>query len=1289
MKIKDIQIDGFGVWSGLSVDSLPDGMSLFYGPNEAGKTTLMQFIRSAFYGFTPDRREKYLPPLHGGTPGGFMRVTGVGGGYEIRRHSAAGDTGTIGQLSVTSHDGLIQGQHRLQSLLGQIDEPIFTNVFAIGMRELQELSTLDDTSAADELYKLSSGLDRVSLVDVLRGLRDGRGTLVRRRSDAMVGDDEAEAAAQKLGELISRRDALREEIANLTRGGRRYSELAAQRRSGVDEVAALTERIAVWHVETKTVETAINVFDAWRQRDEIDQRIADIRTEVNLPDEAPGQLIQIDAMIQERRDKLEEVKSKRRIIREKAAQLPVSRQLVDLKGRIEAAGEQATWIEALEEQIERLDDQIEKAHKQLDSDAQRLGLSEDERLMLADGGSGGLPDLSRQTLAALGEPSKAVKEQLFLMKQARDESRTYKERADALREEIDEVLSRAHATDLQQAIRTQTEAITAIKHRINLGEHLDKLKRHYRDLERESVELTTDEALPIDRVLLLALPFLFGGLSAIYGLCNLFGIQWLVSNPDQMWGMFLMMLSVVCMIIYVYIRDNGRRGTRLDREDCERQIDSLRRQIREVENEREDADSSLPPGVESLELRLRDCERLVADLESNLPTYHNHRAALEAYQNARTRASSASDKLKAARRRWQTTLAELGLSESMSPSSVRKLADGYETLQASRRRVDELTSEREQRRRERSTIAKRIESLYLEAVDVTAELDDRDDDAKVDDLHNPRPTHSGAKRLSPLQQLNHLNEELSRAQHWIKRRRELKDQDSELKRQQLSVTRAMQRGDGQRRSLWAKCGVATQEQFHEMVDKKAMLAEMSSQRSDLEKQIRSAIHAPVQYEAIEREIEGASAADLQRRWDSLATRITETEERIATLRTAQGELTVEMKHLADDDRLMVANLELGCAERKIQGIVRQWQTMGVATQLLEDVCSTFERERQPETLRESSAFLSRLTDGKYVRIWTPLGRNQLKIEDSEGQSLPLEVLSRGTREAVFIALRLSLASAYARRGVMLPLILDDVLVNFDGDRAVHAARTLKHFAELGHQVMMFTCHQHIVDIFHDIDVQVRRMPEQGVPGRAYILEPALEYAPEPEYEPEPEVEVVQEVVLPPEPTPETQPDPEPAPRPAPEPIVIVKEVIREPEPQSVPEVQPVAEPKIVYVEPPNPIAQPPKPRPKTPQPVADEIIEVVEEVISEPENDWDWEHERSWERHSQPQPAQEDLAWAWYQNDSMVHGRPEGDSKRFAPRVVDGEKSRFVDVRADSEAAEVLGDPAIPDEVLQSSANWW
>ncbi|MFM8399075.1 MAG: ATP-binding protein, partial [Pirellula sp.] len=60
MKIRDVQIDGFGVWSGLSVDSMPETMTVFYGPNEAGKTTLMNFLRTMFYGFTNERRARYL-----------------------------------------------------------------------------------------------------------------------------------------------------------------------------------------------------------------------------------------------------------------------------------------------------------------------------------------------------------------------------------------------------------------------------------------------------------------------------------------------------------------------------------------------------------------------------------------------------------------------------------------------------------------------------------------------------------------------------------------------------------------------------------------------------------------------------------------------------------------------------------------------------------------------------------------------------------------------------------------------------------------------------------------------------------------------------------------------------------------------------------------------------------------------------------------------------------------------------------------------------------------------------
>ena len=85
MKITDLQIDGFGVWSELKLDQLSDGLTVFCGPNEAGKTTLMQFIRSVLYGFSPERRSRYLPPVHGGRAGGGLGVVDTGGRFTVRR----------------------------------------------------------------------------------------------------------------------------------------------------------------------------------------------------------------------------------------------------------------------------------------------------------------------------------------------------------------------------------------------------------------------------------------------------------------------------------------------------------------------------------------------------------------------------------------------------------------------------------------------------------------------------------------------------------------------------------------------------------------------------------------------------------------------------------------------------------------------------------------------------------------------------------------------------------------------------------------------------------------------------------------------------------------------------------------------------------------------------------------------------------------------------------------------------------------------------------------------------
>ena len=61
MKINDVRVDGFGVWTDLTLNQLSPEVTVFFGPNEAGKTTLMQVVRAVLYGYSPERRKRYLP----------------------------------------------------------------------------------------------------------------------------------------------------------------------------------------------------------------------------------------------------------------------------------------------------------------------------------------------------------------------------------------------------------------------------------------------------------------------------------------------------------------------------------------------------------------------------------------------------------------------------------------------------------------------------------------------------------------------------------------------------------------------------------------------------------------------------------------------------------------------------------------------------------------------------------------------------------------------------------------------------------------------------------------------------------------------------------------------------------------------------------------------------------------------------------------------------------------------------------------------------------------------------
>src|SRR6516225_10198315 len=75
MKIEQIHIDGFGVWSDRTWGPLARGVNVFHGPNETGKSTLMAFVRAVLFGFDRRGTPRRYEPLNGGSHGGSLDVT--------------------------------------------------------------------------------------------------------------------------------------------------------------------------------------------------------------------------------------------------------------------------------------------------------------------------------------------------------------------------------------------------------------------------------------------------------------------------------------------------------------------------------------------------------------------------------------------------------------------------------------------------------------------------------------------------------------------------------------------------------------------------------------------------------------------------------------------------------------------------------------------------------------------------------------------------------------------------------------------------------------------------------------------------------------------------------------------------------------------------------------------------------------------------------------------------------------------------------------------------------------
>ena len=180
-----------------------------------------------------------------------------------------------------------------------------------------------------------------------------------------------------------------------------------------------------------------------------------------------------------------------------------------------------------------------------------------------------------------------------------------------------------------------------------------------------------------------------------------------------------------------------------------------------------------------------------------------------------------------------------------------------------------------------------------------------------------------------------------------------------------------------------------------------------------------------------------------------------------------GELKHELSHashLRDFDEYKLLYQQIRTRQDES---AQDYARLLLARRMLEAAIATWESKSQPEVYRQASRLLSLMTDGRWTKV-SLTAEGRLQVTDAVKTTRDPGHLSLGTCQQLYLSLRIALLMTADNVGRAVPILADDILVNFDSLRRAGAARALVELSRV-RQVVLFTCHEEIVKTMREAD----------------------------------------------------------------------------------------------------------------------------------------------------------------------------------------------------------------------------
>jgi uncharacterized protein YhaN len=407
---------------------------------------------------------------------------------------------------------------------------------------------------------------------------------------------------------------------------------------------------------------------------------------------------------------------------------------------------------------------------------------------------------------------------------------------------------------------------------------------------------------------------------------------------------------------------------------------------------------------------------------------------------ARRRKQDSEGELERWRAQWSELMGRLRLSVDASAEEahavldeLRRLfakADGMSPLRA---RIDAMESDRAQFERDvRALITSHVPELAALPLEQAAEQLTRRHDAAQRDLEErariDQELHRSSEQLALLRS---RAEQAQRTLHEVMRQAGVGD---------LAALEQVEQRSSQARDLDRL--LAGVEDDLLALGEGASLDQLAAQAAELgPDRIRARL------EDIEDELEA-----LENERSSLDNHIVRTE--------------IGLESLRRDDLAAQAASETEQHLSRIKTLAHGYVRKRLAAELLRREIRRYRDANQGPIVGRASELFARLTLGRYPRLSVGYDERDepvLQCIDAGGRGVKVEALSDGARDQLYLALRLASLERFAEHNPPMPLVLDDVLIHFDDERARAALAVLGELCATT-QVLFFTHHKRLIEL---------------------------------------------------------------------------------------------------------------------------------------------------------------------------------------------------------------------------------